>query len=251
VGIGAGSVAASQAGGPLYGPRMWIEEATLPSDPMARANAQIARLDARLQEVRVASGSGNAGAAEAALEAYAVIVEDLDAQAAANSAVAASVEDDMARRQMVLMGLLDEVPAQAQDAIQHALTQGANAIDGNGVDPHPGDPRRPDASDQGGSQGGGGQGGGGQGQGPDAGAGAGQGAGADQGSGPASEPTPDRTPKPTKPPKAPAADPTPAQQPATPPGPDGGSQNGKGGSSSRQSESGGGQGGPASDKGDD
>ena len=56
VGVGAGSVAASQAGGPLYGPRMWIEAATLPSDPMARANAQLGRLDARLQEVRVAVG---------------------------------------------------------------------------------------------------------------------------------------------------------------------------------------------------
>ena len=153
VGVGAGSVAASQAGGPLYGPRMWIEAATLPSDPMARANAQLGRLDARLQEVRVASGNGNAGAAEAALEAYAVIVADLDAQASANSAVAASVEDGMARRQVVLIGLLDEVPAQAQDAIQHALQQGANAIDGTGVDPHPGNP----------AQGGGGQGGQGQG----------------------------------------------------------------------------------------
>ena len=55
----------------------------------------------------------------------------------------------MARRQVVLIGLLDEVPAQAQDAIQHALQQGANALDGTGVDPHPGKP----------AQGGGGQGG--------------------------------------------------------------------------------------------
>jgi hypothetical protein len=248
VGIGAGSVAASQAGGPLYGPRMWIEEATLPSDPMARANAQIARLDSRLQEVRVASGSGNGGAAEAALEAYGVIMADLDAQAAANGAVAAMLDDDMARRQVVLMGLLDEVPAQAQDAIQHALLQGANAIDGN-VDPHPGDPRRPGAGGQDGSQGGGGQGGGSQG--PGTGQGAAQEQGAGQGSGPNRESTPDRTPKPTKPPKAPAADPAPEAQPAaTPTAPGGGNQTGKGGSS-RQSESGGGQGGPASDKGDD
>ena len=216
VGIGAGSVAASQAGGPLYGPRMWIEEATLPSDPMARANAQIARLDARLQEVRVASGSGNVGAAEAALEAYAVIMADLDAQAAANGAIAAMVDDDMARRQVVLMGLLDEVPAQAQDAIQHALQQGANAIDANGVDPHPGDPRRPGAGTQDGSQGGAGQGVGSQGQDPGTGQGAGQEQGAEQGSGPTREPTPDPTPKPTKPPKAPAADPTPEAQPVTP-----------------------------------
>ena len=59
VGVGAGSVAASQAGGPLYGSRMWIEAATLPNDPMARANAQSGRLDARLREVRVASVSGD------------------------------------------------------------------------------------------------------------------------------------------------------------------------------------------------
>jgi hypothetical protein len=234
---------------------MWIEAATLPSDPMTRANAQLGRLDARLQEVRVASASGNAGAAEAALEAYAVIMADLEAQAFANSAVAASVEDDMARRQVVLMGLLDDVPAQAQDAIQHALLQGANAIDvKNSVDPHPGDPRRPDAGGQGGSQVGAGQGGGSQGQNPATGQGTGQDQGAEQGSGqgsgPNDEPTPTPTPKPTKPPKAPAADPTPAQQPPTPTAPGGGNQDGKGGSS-RQTESGGAQGGPASDQGDD
>jgi hypothetical protein len=254
VGIGAGSVAASQAGGPLYGPRMWIEAATLPSDPMARANAQLGRLDARLQEVRVASASGDAGAAEAALDAYAVIMADLEAQAFANSAVAVAVEDDVARRQIVLMGLLDDVPAQALDAIQHALQQGANAIGGNDVDPHPGDPRRPDAGGQDGSQGGSGQGGGSQGQGPATGQGTGQDQGAGQGSGPnrepTPEPTPDPTPKPTKPPKAPAADPTPAQRPATPTATGGGNQNENRGSS-RQTESAGGQGGPASDQGDD
>jgi uncharacterized membrane protein YgcG len=254
VGVGAGSVAASQAGGPLYGPRMWIETATLPSDPMARANAQLGRLDARLQEVRVASASGNAGAAEAALDAYAVIMADLDAQVAANSAVAASVADDMARRQVVLLGLLDQIPVQAQDAIQHALQQGANAIDGNGIDLHPGDPVRHGAGGQGaGGQGGGGQGGGSQGggsQGQDPGTDQGSSAGAGQGAGPDSEPMPDPTPKPTKPPKPPAADPTPAQEPPAPPAPSGGNQNGNGGSS-RQSESGGGQGSPANDQGDD
>ena len=43
--------------------------------------------------------------------------------------VAASLEDDLARRQVVLIGLLDKVPAQAEDAIQHALQQGAKTID--------------------------------------------------------------------------------------------------------------------------
>ena len=256
VGVGAGSVAASQAGGPLYGPRMWIEAATLPSDPMARANAQLGRLDARIQEVRIASGNGNAGAAKAALEAYAVIVADLDAQATTNSAVAASVEDGMARRQVVLIGLMDEVPTQAQDAIQHALQQGANAIDGSD-EPHPGNPAQ-----GGGGQGGQGQGGSGGGQ-----DGSGQGVSGSGGQGnqpepavqPEPEPEPDLTPRPTKPPKAPAADPTPEQQPPepptppTPPTPGGGNPNENGGSS-RQSESGrrpGDHGGSSDDEGDD
>ncbi len=166
VGVGATSVAASQAGGPLYGPRMWIEAATLPTDAVARADAQFARLDARLQEVRLAVRSGNADAAEAALKAYAVIVADLDAGAATNRAVAASLEDDLARRQVVLVGLLDKVPAQAQDAIQHALQQGAKTIDKSGNDPHPGAPARPGAGGQGGQgQGGQGQGGSGPGSG--------------------------------------------------------------------------------------
>ena len=165
VGVGATSVAASQAGGPLYGPRMWIEAATLPTDAVARADAQFARLDARLEEVRLAVRSGNGDAAEAALKAYAVIVADLDAGAATNREVAASLEDDLARRQVVLIGLLDKVPAQAQDAIQHALQQGAKTIDKSGNDSHPGDPARPGAGGQGGQgqvQGQGGQGQGGR-----------------------------------------------------------------------------------------
>jgi len=256
VGVGAGSVAASQAGGPLYGPRMWIEAATLPSDPMARANAQLARLDARLEEVRIASGTGNAGAAEAALDAYIVIVADLDAQAATNSAVAASLEDDMARRQVVLIGLLDKVPAQAQDAIQHALQQGSNAIDGTGVDPRSGKPAQGGNGQGGQSQGGSGSGQGGGGEGTSGQGTSGQGQG-DGGQVSQPEPTdkaePDRTPKPTKPPKAPAAEPTPQQEPATPTDPGGENQNETGGSS-RQSESGGGQGGqgsPGDDQDDD
>ena len=248
VGIGAGSVAASQAGGPLYGPRMWIETATLPSDPMARANAQLARLDARLQEVRIASGNGNAGAAEAALEAYAVIVADLDAQAAANRAVAASVEDDMARRQVVLIGLLDEVPAQAQDAIQHALQQGANAHRPQRRRSAPGQSRvgrrRPGQGQ--GSQGGSGSGGPGRAQ-----AGRGSGGGG-QGSQPepTDQPEPITTPKPTKPPKATGRGPHAGAAAGDAGRPGGGPQNENGGSS-RQDASGGGQGGPGKDQGDD
>jgi len=76
LGLVAGSVAASTAGGPFYGPRLWLEEATLPSAPLPHAHGQLDRLDARLEEIRVATTNANAGAVEAALLAYAEIVDD-------------------------------------------------------------------------------------------------------------------------------------------------------------------------------
>src|SRR5512135_534597 len=65
----AGSAFASQAGGPLYGARLWIETVTLPATPSARAEAQIARLDARLQELQTALAAHDGAAAAAALDA--------------------------------------------------------------------------------------------------------------------------------------------------------------------------------------
>src|SRR5262245_43452211 len=75
LGIVAGSVSASTAGGPLYGPRLWLEEATLPSAPLAHADGQLDRLDARLEEIRVAVATETAAAAEAALVAYTGILD--------------------------------------------------------------------------------------------------------------------------------------------------------------------------------
>jgi hypothetical protein len=142
LGLVAGSVAASAAGGPFYGPRLWLEEATLPSAPLAHAHGQLDRLDARLDEIRVATANRNAGAVEAALLAYAEIVDDLEAQAMGNPAVAADVLDDLAHRQMVLIALMGKVPPQAQDALAHALQQGANAVEVIAEDGNPGDPVR-------------------------------------------------------------------------------------------------------------
>jgi hypothetical protein len=169
LGIVAGSVTASAAGGPLYGPRLWLEEANLPSAPLAHANGQLDRLDARLEEIRVAVTSGNAGATEAALVAYTGILEDLETQALADPAVADQVLDDIARRQVVLTALLGKVPPQAQDALEQALQQGANAVEAIGDDGNPGDPVR--------------RGGGGPGSGHDSDSGSGSGGSGSGGSG--------------------------------------------------------------------
>jgi hypothetical protein len=245
LGLLAGSVAASAAGGPLYGPRLWLEEANLPSAPLAHANGQLDRLDARLEEIRVAVASGNAGATEAALVAYTEILEDLETQALADPAVADQVLDDIARRQVVLTALLGQVPPQAQDALQHALQQGANAVEAIGDDGNPGDPVRrgggvpaggqglDSSSGSGGGSGGSGSGSSGSGSGGSGGQNGQTGDGQDGNNKPDDPPgQPERTPKPEptpKPPKAPRADPTP-EPPQEPPEPAGGSESGGGGS---------------------
>lgn len=57
-----GAAAASGAGGPLYGARLWVETMTLPTDPVARTDAELVRLEDRLVEAQAAAGAGNAGA---------------------------------------------------------------------------------------------------------------------------------------------------------------------------------------------
>ena len=256
VGIAAGSVAASAAGGPFYGPRLWLEEATLPSAPLAHAHGQLTRLDIRLEEIRVTTTSGNAGAAEAALLAYAGIVEDLETQALSNPAIAADVLDDVARRQVVLLALLGKVPPQAQDALEQALQQGANAVEAIGTeDATPGDPVRRSGgptTNQGGSD----RSGSGGASGGTGASGSGDGAddedptdeGQDGNNRPDEPPDePDRTPRPDRTPKPkPTATPVeeqqaPIPQPASQPS--GGSRDQNEGGSSRQDEGGDDQGG--------
>jgi hypothetical protein len=256
LGLAAGSVAASAAGGPLYGPRLWLEEANLPHAALPRANAQLDRLDARIQEIQTATASGNVGAVEAALAAYGEIVSDLEDQARADARLGASLTDDLARRQIVLLALLDEVPPQALDALEHALQQGANAVEVMGAEEgNPGDPVRNGGGGSGTNQGGSGsQGGsssgasGGSGSGSGASGGSGSGQGTQGGTGndgnpprqdPGRSPKPERPPKPEATPKKPAAEPTTAAPtPASNPG----GEREQGGESSRQDQSGGNEG---------
>jgi hypothetical protein len=78
-------MAASQAGGPLYGPRIGLEGLLLPSDPAARAGAEVVRLEARLAEFAAATAGGDPGGAAAALDAYQAIAEEALAWAGAHA----------------------------------------------------------------------------------------------------------------------------------------------------------------------
>jgi hypothetical protein len=127
--IAATAALAANPGGPLYGVRIWAESVSLPSDPDARATAEIARLDARIAEVSRAAGSGDERAIAAALEAYREILEDTvatppKAGAGSNDALA----DTLNRHHAVLLDLLDRVTPQARGGISNAIEQSERAL---------------------------------------------------------------------------------------------------------------------------
>ena len=123
VGMTAGGAFAARPGGPLYQTRLWAETLTLPSDPSARAVAELARLQDRLREIAVASRAGDAAGATAALEAYQAIVDEASAAAiAAGDDVAVAVlETGVGNNVEVLQALIAQVPAHASAAISRAV----------------------------------------------------------------------------------------------------------------------------------
>jgi hypothetical protein len=87
--ISAGTVAgvAASPGGPLYGLRIQIETILLPSSGRARAEAQIGLINERAEEITDALDNGNAGGADAAVDAYDNQLRDALRNAAAQRAV--------------------------------------------------------------------------------------------------------------------------------------------------------------------
>jgi hypothetical protein len=124
-----GAAFAAQPGGPLYGPRLWVEAATLPSDPAARTGADLNRLEARLAEVMRATRDGNEDAIAAALAAYQAVVDDALGAAGTNDALLAKLEEVLGKHLTVLNGLLDKVPEQARQGIENAIDKSDNALD--------------------------------------------------------------------------------------------------------------------------
>jgi hypothetical protein len=135
LGLVAGSVFAAQAGGPLYGARLWAEELAIPSDPSARALAEIARLDRRLDEARAAGRAGDVAAVAAALAAYESILEAAAARAigAGDDVAIAALEAGVTRNIAVLRTLADVLPGRSSvaidAAIERAITRSGTAID--------------------------------------------------------------------------------------------------------------------------
>ena len=168
LGIAAGSIAAAQAGGPLYPTRMWLETATLPASGNARATADLQHLDARLGEALAAATRGDRDAAAAALEAYAEAAEDARANAL-DPGVAAQVESALEHHVAVLTAVADGLAAKGNDTaadaigenIERAIAHSAAVLDT--LADHQGGPGQGSGAGQGNGTGGGNANGGGSG----------------------------------------------------------------------------------------
>lgn len=135
--IAAGTISAAQAGGPLYPTRMWLEDATLPAAGVARAAAELDRLDARVAEAMAAAARGDAGAVQAALAAYRQIADQALAASSGDDAREAVVSTALGRHAAVLGavagGLAERGNVTAAEAVgaalQRAIEQNRAVID--------------------------------------------------------------------------------------------------------------------------
>ena len=131
LGVVGGVLAASTAGGPLYGTRIWIESIMLPSDAEGRADAEVARLETRLREFEAAVRSGDRSAAAAALVAYQQIADEALAGAGASGdeAAIARLLAALDRHVTNLERVADQVPPQAAESINRNIERAIQHTD--------------------------------------------------------------------------------------------------------------------------
>ena len=127
---GAVSVAAaSTAGGPLYGARLWVESATLPSDANGRSLQRIHQIDARVLDVEQAVQSGDQNAVAAAIAAYRNAVSAALADAGNDATRLTRLKAALGLHVVVLETLSNELPGPAVGAIDGAIQSSQKAVD--------------------------------------------------------------------------------------------------------------------------
>jgi hypothetical protein len=142
------ALAGSGPGGPFYAARLWVEDVTLPTDANARAEAQLARLEARLAEAAAAAEAGNGAAVTAALEAYRAAMEAALGDAGVDPTRREHLAAQLGRHVAVLETLVPLVPDRASEAIQAAVDRTEDRIQeilALPPDANPGKPETPPA----------------------------------------------------------------------------------------------------------
>ena len=137
VGLMAGSsvFAASRAGGPLYESRLALESLTLPSEPSARVDAELALAQARLAEAVEATGRHDDRAAIAALDAYDVAIDRLTT---AGGPSAMRAREAVQFHRSVLLEVAANAPAGAAAGLERALQNSSRVIESLGSEGGPG-----------------------------------------------------------------------------------------------------------------
>lgn len=147
-------VAAARPGGPLYETRLWAETLQLPTDPPARAVAELDRLKARLLEIGEASRAGDLAGMMAAVQAYETIVDEAARSAilAGDDVAAVALQTGVGHNIDVLRALLGKVPTSADSAISRALdaaiVRTTDTVERIGASRPPGTPGRDDGNAQ-------------------------------------------------------------------------------------------------------
>lgn len=127
--LAGGAVVGARPGGPLYATSLSIEAANLPTQVAERIGAEIDRLERRIAEARSATTGSDAGAADAALTAYASIVTTAGAESSADATARATLADRLNQHVTVLSGLLTTVPPAAAGAATQALQSCTMTLD--------------------------------------------------------------------------------------------------------------------------
>ena len=125
IGLVAGTALAARPGGPLYAVRLWVETATLPTDPAARSAADLAHLQARLADVDAAAAAGDHRGVTAALDAYRATIDDA---IAADPGSDEALKVALSRHLVVLRTLAESVPEEARPAMERAIAASGGAL---------------------------------------------------------------------------------------------------------------------------
>ena len=124
-----GVSAAAAPGGPLYGVRIWLSNATLPADADARALERIRQVEERLVDAEQAIASGDAGAIAAAVHAYREAIASALSEVGTDADRLARLQAALGTHVAVLQALTQTVPEAAQPGIDNALDASQKAVE--------------------------------------------------------------------------------------------------------------------------
>jgi hypothetical protein len=109
-------------GQPFYGLRLTLESLTLPAQgTAARFQTELTLLGSRLEEARQATARGDSNAARDALAAYEARLGEVDANRTDPTVDARALDDVLSHEQIVLTGLIQNLPPAADSGLQRAL----------------------------------------------------------------------------------------------------------------------------------